>query len=166
MNAKRQKRSPEAAISGERQGGGSHCQSRTRRSRRTRRWRIHCQSRTRWSRYQTRRIRRLPGKGRFVLQSSSKPQKGIVAWVEIDGVKAADWPVGGDQVLVDNVMPGNRQVTVYSIPKGGKRLTIYNKQVTVGVRNETLRIRRWPVIASRRAPKLCDVDRTCCYPRK
>lgn len=67
--------------------------------------------------------------GTLVLKSRAKIVAGAVAWVEIDGTKKADWPVGSDEVQL-TVVAGSRKVAVYSIYQGVRR-QIYSSSVVV-----------------------------------
>ena len=72
--------------------------------------------------------------GFLVLRSSVPIIQGVNAWVEIDGVRRADWKVGTTQVQL-SLPAGTYRVAVYSIYRN-KKSTIYDGQATV--REDTL----------------------------
>ena len=69
------------------------------------------------------------GTGEFELTMGTALVKGVVAWVEVDGVKAADWEVGKKEVTL-TLPAGQHRVRVMAAVKN-KTTTHFDKFVVV-----------------------------------
>ncbi|HEX5270334.1 MAG TPA: hypothetical protein VFW33_07605 [Gemmataceae bacterium] len=73
--------------------------------------------------------------GTLLLRTRVPVIEGAQAWVEVDGRRAAEWPVGSSEVRLA-LAAGSCRVTVLSIYRGVRR-TIFDRPVTVAADDVT-----------------------------